>query len=228
MSELLNGFGLGLLNMVNPCVLPLFPAFVAYLAGNQSVLTNRRIARWLGLIALLGVLTAMLAIGLILAVLKIAVGPALAIVLPPIYLIVIGMGVLLIVHRNPFERISAIRAPVLQNPILSSYLYGLLYAPMVLPCCGPLVVGVFAYGAADPGTVINGALYFVAFGLGFGLPLLILPLLAESVRKPLLGWMLAHHAILERAAGVLLIAIGAFGLFTDWDLIQHYWFGANR
>lgn len=222
MSELLKGFAAGLADMINPCVLPLFPAFLAYLAGNQGVLENRRLARWLGAITLAGVLTAMLIVGLFLAILQIAVGQALSLILPVIYLLIIGMGVLLVLHLNPFARVPVLRSPRLKNPVLSSFLYGMLYAPMVLPCSGPLVIGIFAYGTADIRSVFDGLSYFLAFGLGFGLPLLILPLLAEPARKAILHWMLAHHATLERVAGVLLIAIGLYGFFTNWDMFRSY------
>lgn len=208
--------------MVNPCVLPLYPAFLAYLAGNQAIAERASLTRWLGALTLAGVLVAMLIVGLLLAALQIAVGQALALLLPIIYLIVIGMGVLLLLRRNPFARVPALRSPRLQNPLLSSFLYGILYGPMTLPCSGPLVVGVFAYGAADLGSVLNSILYFVAFGLGFGLPLLVLPLLAEPVRKSVLRWMLTHHGLLERVAGVLLILVGLYGIYTDWPLFKSY------
>lgn len=222
MAELLKAFTLGLGNMVSPCVLPLYPAFLAYLAGSSGTLKNPNISRWLGAITLAGVLIAMLIVGLLLALLQIAVGRVLAVLLPIIYLIVIGMGVLLLLRLNPFARLPMIRSPRLQNPMLSSFLYGMLYGPMTLPCSGPLVVGIFVYGAADPRSVLDGVLYFVAFGLGFGLPLLILPLLAEPVRKSVLRWMLDHHAALERVAGVLLIIVGLIGIVSDWDLFRSY------
>ncbi len=221
-NELIQGFVLGLGNIVNPCVLPLYPAFLAYLAANQTALERTQASRWLGAIVLAGVLTMMLIIGLILAILQAGVGAALAVVLPIVYLLVIGMGVLMLLGINPFARLPVAHVPRLKNPAVSAYLYGMLYGPMTLPCCGPLVVGVFAVGAANVGSVLDGVGYFLAFGLGFGLPLVILPWLAEPVRKAALHKLLAHHLLLERLAGVLLIAIGLFGIANDWDLLRAY------
>lgn len=219
MSELLVAFNLGLLNMTNPCVLPLYPGFLAYLAGNQAALENRRAARWLGVITLAGVLVAMLIIGLVLAVLQVALGAALALLLPIIYLLIIVMGVLLVLHVNPFARLQVLRSPRLKNPILSAFLYGLLYGPMTLPCSGPLVVGVFA-ASVDAASALDGILYTVMFGLGFGLPLVVLPLLADPVRKTLIRWMTNHHVLLMRVAGLLLILVGVIGFINDWELIR--------
>ena len=231
MNQFAQAFVLGLGNMVNPCVLPLYPAFLAYLAGRAGTfnyvdangVVRSNVTRWLGTIVLAGVLTVMLAIGLLLAVLQVAVGAALAIILPIVYVIVIIMGILLLININPFARLPGIRAPRLSNPIANAYLYGLLYGPMTLPCCGPLVVGVFAFGVTDVGSFLNGVGYFLAFGIGFGLPLVALPLLAEPVRKSILHWMLVHHERLSRLSGLLLIIIGIAGFVQDLDLIRNYW-----
>jgi cytochrome c-type biogenesis protein len=218
----LSPLGLGLLNMSNPCVLPLYPAFLAYLAGNQQLLEKRAFTRWLGVITLAGLLTSMLLLGFILALLQIEAGKALAVLLPITYTIVILMGVLLILHVNPLARLPAIRFPRLHNPILGSFLYGMLYAPVTLPCSSALVIGVFA-NAVNVTDALDGIRYFLLFGLGFGLPLLILPLLADPLRKSLLQWMNAHTRQLEQIGGVMLMAIGVIGLISDWTLIRTYW-----
>ena len=218
----LSPLGLGLLNMSNPCVLPLYPAFLAYLAGNQQLLEKRTLARWLGVMTLAGLLTSMLLLGLILALLQIEAGKALALLLPITYAIVISMGVLLILHINPLARLPAVQYPRLHNPILGSFLYGMLYAPVTLPCSSALVIGVFA-NAANLTDTLDGIRYFLLFGLGFGMPLLILPLLADPLRKSILKWMNQHTRLLERVSGVVLIAIGVIGLISDWTLIRTYW-----
>jgi cytochrome c-type biogenesis protein len=218
----LSPFGLGLLNMSNPCVLPLYPGFLAYLAGNQQVLEKRALARWLGLITLLGLLTAMLVLGFALALLQIEAGKALAVLLPITYAIVISMGVLLILNVNLLARLSVVNIPRLRNPILGSFLYGVLYAPVTLPCSSTLLIGVFA-NAASITDALDGIRYFLLFGLGFGLPLLVLPLLADPVRKSIIKWMTDHTRSLARLSGVVLIMIGVIGLITNWELIRYYW-----
>src|SRR5579871_2587212 len=92
----LGPFGLGLLNMASPCVLPLYPGFLAFLAGNQEIMANPRIARWLGVVVLAGVLLSMIVFGLIVALLQVAAGKILALLLPLVYFIVMLMGVLLV------------------------------------------------------------------------------------------------------------------------------------
>jgi cytochrome c-type biogenesis protein len=224
-TELLLAFNLGLLNMTNPCVLPLYPGFLAYLAGNQSALDNRRYARWLGLVTLAGVLTSMFFLGLVLSLSGIALGSALALLLPILYLLVIVMGIMLVLGMNPFGRLPLLQSPRLKNPVLASFAYGLLYGPMTMPCSGPLVIGVFAAGA-DTKFVLEGIAYTLLFGLGFGLPLVVIPFLAEPVRDRLMRWMIRHHTTMMRVAGVLLVLVGIFGMLSEGELIrQNLWGG---
>jgi cytochrome c biogenesis protein CcdA len=61
---------------------------------------------------------------------------------------------------------------------------------------------------------------FFVFGLGFGLPLVGLSLLAAARGQALVRWVLARHDTLERVAGVLLIAAGIYGLATEWENIR--------
>ncbi|MEO8610135.1 MAG: cytochrome c biogenesis protein CcdA [Chloroflexota bacterium] len=220
---LLGPFGMGLLNMSNPCVLPLYPGFLAYLAGNSHAMENKRVVRWLGLIVLAGVLTSMLAIGFIIALLQVAIGGVLAVILPVTYLILIGIGIMMVANMNPFARIPIVHSGHHQNPLIGSFLYGLLYGPITLPCSGPLIVGVFVYGTGDIHSILDSILYVLAFGLGFGLPLLILPLLASTKQKTLLQGLSRHHKTLMRIGGVLLIVIGIVNFMNQGELIRHYW-----
>ena len=63
---------------------------------------------------------------------------------PGLGLLIITLGVLLLIDKNPFKALPQIRVPALRNPYVNAYLYGLLYGPIALPCSGPLVVSIFA------------------------------------------------------------------------------------
>lgn len=216
-------FGMGLLNMGNPCVLPLYPGFIAYLAGSSPTIETSRITRWLGIIVLAGVLVSMLLVGFIIALLQVAMGAVLAIFLPLISIILVVMGLLMVLDKNPFARFTTLHATRSTNPLISSFLYGLLYGPMTLPCSGPMIIGIFAYGASDMRSVVDSLLYMVAYGAGFGLPLVILPLLASAKQKAVVQWLARHHIALTRTAGMLLVIIGILNLANQWELIRHYW-----
>jgi cytochrome c-type biogenesis protein len=217
MQALIEAFTLGnAAILTNVCLLPLYPGLVAFLAGNAS---NERFkggaAGLLGVLVLAGVLSMMLLIGAALYTLNQSFGSVLPVLLPVIYLIVIGLGVALIFGLNPFARLATLQAPMFHNPYLMAYAYGLLLAPMTLPCTGPIITAAFVVGAGNFGELSEGLFYFLAFGLGFGWPLALLPLLALPIQRRFTGWLTQHHALFNRVSGVLLIGIGIFGLITE-------------
>lgn len=220
MAEYLQAFVLGnAAILTNVCILPLYPGLIAFLAGNAQNERARRAAKWLGLLVLLGVLTLMLLVGLGLFVLQRSFDSLLPILLPIIYGLVIIMGILMLSGRNPFNRLSTTQMPVLRNPYAAAYVYGLLLGPMTLPCAGPLVVSAFLLAAGSAANLLDGIVYFLFFGLGFGWPLVLLPFVALSLQRRFTGWMTGNYGLLTRLSGVLLIAIGVLGFFVD--LVQN-------
>ena len=219
MTHAFEAFGLGAAAILtNACVLPLYPGLIAFLAGGTQ--ENRRSSGWLGLIVLLGVLTMMLLIGLIVFVLQQTFSVLLPVVLPLVYGLVIVSGVLLLLERNPFARLAIAQTPVLRNRFAAAYVYGLLLGPMTLPCTGPIISSAFFLGASDTKLLVDGLIYFFFFGLGFGWPLIVLPWIALPLQRRFVGWLSIHHQLLNRASGILLIAVGVFGIVTE--LLPNY------
>ena len=216
MSELIQAFVLGnSAILTNVCILPLYPGLIAFLAGNAANEASQRATKWLGLMVLLGVLTLMTLVGGLLYLFKQSFGVILPVLLPIIYGVVILLGVLMLLGRNPFARLTSAQAPVLRNPYISAYLYGLLLGPMTLPCAGPLVVGAFLLGAGSVAKLADSLAYFFAFGLGFGWPLVLLPFIALPLQKKFTRWMTQRYTLLTRISGALLVAIGLFGVYVD-------------
>lgn len=217
MSQLLPGFLAGnAAILTNVCLLPLYPGLIAFLASGAHNERAQRANGWLGLLVLAGVLTLMFVAALALFLLSQSFGSILPILLPLIYGLVIIMGLLMLRGFNPFARMALVQSPTLSNPYLNAYVYGLLLGPMTLPCTGPVIASAFTLGAiAGTGAFVDQLLYFLAFGSGFGWPLVLLPLIARGAQRRFTGWMTANHALLTRVAAVLLIAIGVYGFIVE-------------
>jgi cytochrome c-type biogenesis protein len=201
--------------LTNVCVLPLYPGLIAFLAGTASGERGGPAVRWAGVLVLSGVLTLMTLAGMLLYGLQRSVGDVLPVLLPLIYGVVIVLGVLMLLGRNPFQRLATAQAPVLRNPYLTAYVYGLMLGPMTLPCVGPLVVSVFLLGAGNVADLTGSLFYFWAFGLGFGWPLVVLPFLAQPLQTLLTRRLTASYGLLTRLSGILLVVIGLFGIWVD-------------
>lgn len=216
MNELWQAFILGnSAILTNVCILPLYPGLIAYMAGNAHSPESQKAGRWLGLFVLAGVLTLMLVVGGILFYVQRSFSTILPFLLPAIYVIVVAMGILMLSGRNPFSRLATVQVPIMRNPYVGAYVYGLLLGPMTLPCAGPIVVSAFLLGAGSFVALADGIAYFVAFGLGFGWPLVLIPFLAAPFQQRLTRWTTRNYTALTRVSGALLIAIGIFGLTTE-------------
>jgi len=199
----------------NVCLLPLYPGLIAFLAANAQSGRVGRGGLLLGAAVLAGVLTMMIALGFVLFALGQSFGRILPWLLPAIYGVAIALGIAMILGRNPFARLATAQAPMVSNPHAAAFLYGGLLAPMTLPCTGPVIIGAFVLGVGSAAALGESLLYFLAFGLGFGWPLVVLPLVAAPMQRGITRWLAGNSQVLGRLAGAVLLAIAAFGFWVD-------------
>lgn len=211
MEAIAEAFGLGLLSVASPCLLPIYPGFIAYLAANSEAIRGRRASGLLGLIVLAGILVTMIAFGLVVSALAVAAGRFLVIIVPVTDLLMIVIGTLLVAGRNPFARLPGASVPNDANPYRLAFTYGLVLGPLALPCAGAFVIALFAIaiGLAD---LAARVLEVTAYGLGFGLPLVVLSLIAAARGQAVVRGIVRFYVPLTRASGVALVAIGLIHL----------------
>lgn len=219
-GELATAFGIGLLASLSPCGLPLYPGFLAYLAAGGP--TRSGSARRLAALVLAGVLTMMIALGGFIIALSLAVGQVLVFVTPLADVLIIALGLALLFGRNPFARLPVPAGGQSRgSSARSAYVYGLMYGPVALPCTGALVVSVMSLSLGVE-SIVEKALFILAFALGFAVPLLTLSVVAEASRYRLLRLFTRHHAAISRIAGVILILVGAWDLRTNLPFVRLY------
>lgn len=221
MEILLSSFSIGLLATVSPCVLPLYPGYLAYLSGGLKGASDGWLRYLLGFAVLAGVLSMMLILGGVIAALSVSVGEALSVVVPLADSVLIILGVMLLLGKNPFTRLPQIRVPALSHPLLNAYVYGFLYGPIALPCSGPFVVSIFALSLA-PEALLEKLVVFLGFGLGFGMPLLLLSLLSGVAQRTITGFFTRHTRWVNLIGGIILIGLGIYDFALNWPLISVY------
>jgi len=221
METIITSLTIGLLATTSPCVLPLYPGFLAYISGGQDGLQGKPGRYFLGFFVLAGVLSMMLVLGGIIALLSVSVGKALSIVIPIADLIIILFGVLLMLNINPFKKLPQVQMPLLSHPFANAFVYGLLYGPIALPCSGPLVVSIFALSltVAD---VLGKLNVFFWFGMGFGIPLLLLSFLSGVAQRWITRQFALRAQLINFLSGLLLLGVGIYDLKINWELIKVY------
>jgi cytochrome c-type biogenesis protein len=212
---------LGLLTTTSPCILPLYPGFLAYVSGQQGMGRQKYL---LGFFVMAGVLSMMLALGGLIAMLAIPVGSVLFYLIPLADFLIFLLGILLLLNRNPFKTIPQIRGPVFRHPYGNAFAYGLLYGPIALPCSGPMVVAIFAL-SLTAGEAISQLWTFLWFGLGLGVPLLILSFLSAALQRQLTSLFARYNRTVNLIGGLLLIGVAVYDLEQNRELLRLFFRG---
>ncbi|MEP7041124.1 MAG: cytochrome c biogenesis protein CcdA [Chloroflexota bacterium] len=212
MGELAGAIVLGIGATITPCILPLYPAFLAYLTA-ASTAGRRFPPAAAAALVWAGVVVGMVIIGAAFAVLATPLGDFIRVVLPIADGGLILLGVLLLLGRNPFARLPQLSPAVAGRggPAVGAFLYGLLFAPIAVPCSGPFLIVIFAYSLTI-GDAAGQLAFFLAFGIGFGLPLFVIGLLDQLSGARLARSLVRWERALQLVLGAALVVIGA------WDL----------
>ena len=220
----------GLLSFVSPCVLPLVPPYLCFLAGvslDELTEANAKPARsarvFLSAVAFVaGFTTVFVLLGASASAIGQTVTQNLDILGPVAGVIIIIMGL----HFLGVFRIGLLyreaRVHVERKPagILGAYLIGLAFAFGWTPCVGPVLAAIlFVAGAED--TVWRGAFLLAAYGIGIGVPFLA----AAVFAGPFMSFMARfkrHMGTVEKVMGGLLVLTGIMFL-TGQMAAFSYW-----
>ncbi len=215
---------------ITPCILPLYPAFLAYVTTGGATTATVPAGgappppalppAGAALIVWAGVVIGMLAIGALIAVVAVPLGAFNRVILPIADALLIGLGLLLLAGINPFVRLPQPSASALggRGPEARAFLYGLLFAPIAIPCSGPFLVGIFAFSLTIV-DAIGRVLFFGVFGIGFGLPLFLLGTVGQARGAQLARALVRYERPLQLILGSVLIAVGIWDLSVNLPLI---------
>lgn len=204
----------GILTFISPCILPLLPVYVSYLAGTVSGEENKA-GRVIN--------TAAFVMGF--TVVFVLMGAAATTV-----------GFFLREHIDMFRKFSGVvmvlfglfflgvfRLPILERTIrfeftsvkkglFPSAVFGMVFTFGWSPCTGPLL-GTALLLAGSSGTVGTGMLALFLYSAGLGVPFMLTSLLFGKIRDTT-GWFARHGRVVRLIAGVVLILTGIL-VFTN-------------
>lgn len=213
----------GLLSFVSPCVLPLVPPYLGFLAGVSLDQLNgesdKQVASQKVFLAALAFVAGFSTVFIIMGASASAIGQ-----LVTSHIDVLGMvaGVLIIIMGLHFLGVFRIgllyreaRVHVERKPagLIGAYVIGLAFAFGWTPCIGPILAAIL-FVAGSEQTVTHGALLLTAYALGLGIPFLLAALFA----RPFMGLMQRfrrHMGMVEKAMGVVMILTG-IGFLTGF------------
>src|SRR6266852_79558 len=206
-----SAFSLGILSGGSPCALPLVPGFIGYLATQADKL-GERARSLIGIAVILGVTTGMVVFALGAALFHTSLTILITAATPVVVGILILFGALLILNHNPFYRLPQVHIPRMGSPLFSAFAYGGLYGVIALPCSSLVILPFTIAVSLSSVSLVSSFTIFLSFGLGLGLPVIIVSVLSRAQGDWLVRWFAIHNRTMNLLAGVLLIGIALYDL----------------
>ncbi|CCD98182.1 cytochrome c biogenesis protein CcdA [Bradyrhizobium sp. STM 3809] len=206
----------GLLSFLSPCILPLVPPFLCYMAGvsaadtiTEGGVVQRRRTVLTALCFVAGFSLVFVGLGATASVFGRFIAGHLGQLGIVAGLVIVAMGLhFLGVLRIPLLYRSA-TIDVGRKPagLLGAFVMGLAFAFGWTPCAGPVLAAVLMMAGAEA-TVGKGALLLAAYSLGTGIPFLIAAAFTGQFMTMLKG-IKPHLPLVEKTMGGFLVLTGA-------------------
>jgi cytochrome c-type biogenesis protein len=220
----------GLISFLSPCVLPLVPPYLVYLAGTSlERLTddNPRTGSQAQTVAaaalfVAGFSTVFIALGASASVVgamlryyshALSIIAGVAIIIMGLHFL--GLTPISLLHRQArFD----VQKPV---GLWGAYVMGLAFALGWTPCIGPILAAILAVAASEA-TLAKGAGLLAVYSAGLGVPFLMAAVAVGPFLK-FLGRFRRHMGTVEKIMGALLVVTGLLFISGDFTRVS-YWF----
>jgi cytochrome c-type biogenesis protein len=228
----------GLLSFLSPCILPMVPFYLSYMAGlsvrelrdGDTIAPGARGRLVVQALAFaIGVTTIFVLLGLGAT----ALGRSFAQWKEPLsyvaaaILVVFGLHFLGLFRIGFLYREARVESAANPRTLAGAYVMGLAFGFGWTPCVGPALAAILMV-ASGMGDLWRGGLLLLIYGLSMTLPFV----LAAVFAGPFLGWVARHRALMghvEKAMGVMLIVFGILiatntvNLIADWMIRTFDW-----
>lgn len=223
----LSSFAAGIISFLSPCVLPLVPGYVSYIAGEtladpkaDGIGCARRVAFLLSLCFVLGFST----VFVILGASATALGQLLlsyryeANFIAGGAVVLFGLMMMGLVRWSWVQRDVRFRLNLPGGRPVAAFALGLAFAFGWTPCIGP-VLGTILTTSAVAATVAQGIVLLILYSLGLGLPFIGAALFTDRLFECLRRLRRAGR-LLQLGAGGVMVGMGVAiltGQLTDFS-----------
>ncbi len=218
----------GVLSFLSPCVLPIVPPSLAFIAGMSfDEMTDERAGRRRRLVlATVAFVLGFATVFVLLGATATTLGQLLQRYRDMVAMVAGGVIILLGLHFLGVFRLMMlyreVRAQPRQKPVgvIGAYVAGLAFAFGWTPCVGPVLTSIlFVAGAQD--TALEGALLLLVYALGIGMPFVLAAVFLERFMDFMQRFR-RHLDIMEKIIGGFLIITGVLIMTGGMNAIGNW------
>lgn len=213
----------GLVSFFSPCVLPLIPIYVAYLAGSAGDAKGKILANSLGFVAGFTVIFVLLGASATLLGQFLLTHQILLQQIAGVIILVFGLhlaGLLNISFLNFDTRKQFKNNDKKRTGFMQSFVFGLAFSSGWTPCIGP-ILGSILVVASTTHSLTQGIFLLLVYAIGLGLPFVLAALLMDRIKN---RWsnLIKKTLWLSKASGYLLIIFGIMMFFGVLQTLSRY------
>lgn len=219
-------FAAGIISFLSPCVLPLIPAFLTYLAGSSTKEIQKNASQAKTRIFLSSVFF-VLGFSVVFSVLGVLLQSVLSSIafdlrtylgyVGGLFIIFFGLLLTGLIKVDFLQKEHKLRVQKTGHQYLTSFLFGAAFAVGWTPCVGAVLGGVLTLAVTQPDAALP---LMLAYSLGLGLPFLLgglfLSRLTGFIQK--IG---PHLKTLNIVFGILLIVLGILVFTNTLNLVAN-------
>jgi len=218
----LTAVGAGAISFLSPCVLPLIPGYISFIAGvhlseikhadHKSQVFHKTIYNSLSFILGFSTAFVLLGAGAVLFGTRLLFWRIYFQKVAGVVLVIFAlhtMGILKINFLNYEKRFHVDKKP---KGIMGAFFVGLAFALGWTPCIGPILGAILVYAGTQKG-VWDGVLLLLSYSLGLGIPFFLTALSINSALH-FFERVQKHFRLIENISGILLLVFGVL-IFTD-------------
>ncbi len=197
----------GVATFLSPCMLPLIPIYISYLAGGKSGLKSKAIKNSVAFT--IGFTTVFIILSLISSFIGYTLGNKIRYlkVLFGIIVILLGLNYLEII-KFEIKNNKKISFEIDNFNFRNSLIFGMLFSISFMPCVGTFL-GAALLTISSRQHFLKGILLMLVYSLGISIPFIISAMLIEYL-KEIYFKITKIYNIIKKISGVLLIITGIY------------------
>jgi len=222
-------FTAGLFSFLSPCVLPLFPSYLSFITGMSVSDLSAELPASARRRVMLHALAFVLGFSMVFVALGASFSAAGQLLLDHrevirrvggVLIVIFGLYIAGVFRLGLFGRTAQWQIREKPAGYLGSLAVGVTFAIGWTPCVGPILGAILSLAGTSE-TVQRGVGLLVAYSAGLGLPFVVAALALGAFLKFFRRYR-PFIPIVERAAGVLLVAVGVL-VFTNYYVVLNAW-----
>jgi cytochrome c-type biogenesis protein len=220
----------GIVSFLSPCVLPIIPGFLAYLAGSSSS-SGEKPSRW---VIFLNSFFFVLGFSIVFALLGVLLNTVLAHAAYAVQnwlswiggALVIFFGLYLMgffkIRFLEFDHKMMVKTNF-RSRYLTSLVFGFAFAAGWTPCVGPVLGGILGLAASAPGTAFW---LLLSYAIGLGIPFLVVGLFVAQTSEFINKYVTKIEWV-TKVFGAILVVLGVLVFTQSLPLIANFGFVNN-